>query len=608
MLRKNQTLGKIIKMGEGGVPETIAMICKQFQKSLNSEKAKQIAFSLKGKTLEETCTNLRSWIKANIRYINDPDGKEWVKTADATMRDGTGDCEDMTILAGAALWHLYPSERKNIHSNVVAMDGKNYYSHIFLTAGNSATNSPHVFGFSLDVVPPLEGDADNTDEINITKNYRLSLKDMEIYAINGLTPTIDGINAIAGVSGWCAPNEYTKDLQAKQSDLAAIHLAGLGNAQTSAESRKVYTMIKLNGTVEQEILAPIMDLVKDITPSGVIVWQDYAPLESVAKYIEQARSLATTDENGVSGIGFLKTPIKKALSNVIAQVKNTAAVIKASPVATQANKTKIGTMIQNAANAVKTGVQNAIKNPIQTIAHIFPVTVIMRNGLLLAMRTNLRGMASKFAYYWLNENEAASKGLSVGELKQIQSELGKAVNIFVKAGGIESNLKAAAMKGKDKKPLFGTKKGIKGIGVAGEGAFATILTALPIIGKFLGSCAAVLGIFKKSKDENAKVDSGDENDLKNETFSDMVFDESLDNQGKGTLLNPQADGFQNAQEQSAQMQHMNDNSPNPSPSGDGNANGNSERKPEGKDGVTNNTFLYVGIAAVAAVGLVMLVN
>jgi hypothetical protein len=76
-------------------------------------------------------TALYEWMKANIAYVRDPHFVEWLQDAKVTMRERSGDCDDMVILSAAMLMSL------GVPVRIVVVAQKNTanpdeYSHIYL--------------------------------------------------------------------------------------------------------------------------------------------------------------------------------------------------------------------------------------------------------------------------------------------------------------------------------------------------------------------------------------------------------------------------------------------------------------------------------------------
>lgn len=66
---------------------------------------KDFAPYLKGKTLTQTCSNVWHFVKNNIRYVEDPEGYQWVRTPARLWADGEGDCKSFTVMVASLLHH-----------------------------------------------------------------------------------------------------------------------------------------------------------------------------------------------------------------------------------------------------------------------------------------------------------------------------------------------------------------------------------------------------------------------------------------------------------------------------------------------------------------------
>lgn len=88
-----------------------------------------------------------------------------------------------------------------------------------------------------------------------------------------------------------------------------------------------------------------------------------------------------------------------------------------------------------------------------------PGTILLRNGLLLAMKLNMFNVAGKLRYAYLSDAQAKALGINTGALAKLRHIKDRAESIYWQAGGNKENLKKAILKGKgnsDKKvPLNG---------------------------------------------------------------------------------------------------------------------------------------------------------
>lgn len=109
-----------------------------------------------------------NWMKDSIAYVRDPHHIEWLQGAEVTLKVKSGDCDDMTILAGSLLMSL------GIPSRVVVVGQKNnnptQFSHIYLEFEHSGRWYPFdvTLAKSAGVGIPAE---------QITKRWEVMLSD-----------------------------------------------------------------------------------------------------------------------------------------------------------------------------------------------------------------------------------------------------------------------------------------------------------------------------------------------------------------------------------------------------------------------------------------------
>jgi len=89
-----------------------------------------------------------------------------------------------------------------------------------------------------------------------------------------------------------------------------------------------------------------------------------------------------------------------------------------------------------------------------------PVTVLLRNGLLAAMKLNIMDVAGKLRWAYLTPEQATQKGIIPGKFKKLLKVKQKLESIFNGAGGNPANLKKAILTGNGNKPV--EKKGPDG--------------------------------------------------------------------------------------------------------------------------------------------------
>ncbi|MCC7302518.1 MAG: hypothetical protein IT233_07750 [Bacteroidia bacterium] len=133
----------------------------------------------------------------------------------------------------------------------------------------------------------------------------------------------------------------------------------------------------------------------------------------------------------------------------------------------------------------KGGLKQFVKKAAHVVNRANPATVLLRNGVLAAMKLNLMNVASRLKYAYLSDAEAQKRGVDMAKFQKLKTVKTKLESIFFGAGGKPENLKAAILTGKGNK-----NHDVKGLGNVNQ------LTPLPeLLGNdiFLGENEETLG-------------------------------------------------------------------------------------------------------------------
>lgn len=103
------------------------------------------------------------------------------------------------------------------------------------------------------------------------------------------------------------------------------------------------------------------------------------------------------------------------------------------------------------------------KKAVHVINKINPATLLLRNGLLLAMKLNMMKVAERIKYAYLSEADARRKGLDISKYRRLVSAKNRLEKIFHGAGGRTSNLRKAILSGKGNRG-----REVRGLGDLGE--------------------------------------------------------------------------------------------------------------------------------------------
>lgn len=145
------------------------------------------------------------------------------------------------------------------------------------------------------------------------------------------------------------------------------------------------------------------------------------------------------------------TPAKKAVPSLIQklQAKKAAAV---TPSPTPGSSPSMP--------APKKKKKGFFKKVLNVVNKVNPATVLLRNGVLAAMRLNIKNVAARLRWSYLTPEQAAAKGIDPAKFQKLVATRQKLENIFYGAGGKPDNLRKAILGGKGNKD-----KAVSGLGM-----------------------------------------------------------------------------------------------------------------------------------------------
>lgn len=116
------------------------------------------------------------------------------------------------------------------------------------------------------------------------------------------------------------------------------------------------------------------------------------------------------------------------------------------------------------------------KKVLNKVNKINPATLLLRNGVLAAMKLNVKNVAARLRWSYLTPEQAAQKGIDPGKFQRLVATRQKLEKIFYGAGGNEKNLKKAILGGKGNKDK--AVAGLDGISLSGI-EYMSVYTPLP---------------------------------------------------------------------------------------------------------------------------------
>lgn len=183
------------------------------------------------------------------------------------------------------------------------------------------------------------------------------------------------------------------------------------------------------------------------------------------------------------------------------------------------------------------------KKVLNVVNKVNPATLLLRNGVLAAMKLNIMNVAKRLRWSYLSPDKLAEKGIDPAKFQKLVNTRTKLENIFYGAGGNPNNLKKAILNGKGNKDkavsglgmlpmeqwngymneytpldqLLGSEiyysenvegmEGFKGFGELGEPVtLATVGAAMGVIAGIVAALKQVGDIFKKKGPESADFD------------------------------------------------------------------------------------------------------
>lgn len=436
----------------------------------------KIAPVLKGSTLHETCRNIFNFCYGNIQYKLDKAGEEQLRTPARAWKDRkTGiDCDCFSIFVSSILHNLGIKHAYRI----CEINDKGYFQHIYIVVPSDQSKEGISGNQYITIDPVL--DKFNTEAPGITKTHdKMSIP---VRVLNGVD------------------DQFLGEID-NQTTLIGVYNAFRGKMKNQV--RSVRHIVKnrpksLGAAQDQTAFLGMLDFAETVIDSGSD--QGLAELMGLGMALE--REEAMSGLAGYDGLGkgkFLKK-VASAVKSVKTEVKK-AAQKTASKVSESAKK------VANSKAVAK--VKTVAKKAVQAVAKYNPVSTAARAGFLLAMSTNMFGIADQVRWGYATPEQLARYGISSDQAAKAKAALAKISKMFVNdLKGQPENLKKAILSGKQQ------INGFDGFGVAAaastSAAMAFIIKAkdwikglkiIPNLKKASELIKSKSGILKLAKDK-----------------------------------------------------------------------------------------------------------
>lgn len=123
-----------------------------------------------------------------------------------------------------------------------------------------------------------------------------------------------------------------------------------------------------------------------------------------------------------------------------------------------------------------------IKKALNVVNKVNPATVLLRNGILAAMKLNVKNVAGRLKWSYLTPEQANAKNIDPGKFQKLVATRQKLESIFFGAGGKPDNLRKAILSGKGNKD-----KSVSGFGMLPTNEWAGYMSENTPLQQLLGS-------------------------------------------------------------------------------------------------------------------------
>lgn len=437
----------------GSVRDTVSEMKKIIRRY--SWQTEKLAPRLKGKDLYETCQNIWNFLYSHIKYKEDDEGQEQLRTparSFAQRRTRGIDCDDFSIFCGCILHNLHIP----FYIRIARYAGKDYFQHVYPVVPLS--NKEYI---TIDAV------LDKYDAEKPTVEHKDFLV-MENDDLNGVDISVLGsiedesLNDLSGILTG-ADFKETNDME------------GLGRIP----SREMELQAIRNHLLRtRRIIQRRPDFIRHTEhPKEFLGMVDYALKYWDTDKRDEALGILAGEEdriNTVEGMGaFPEGHEDVELFYGLNDAGQYDVLGKPK------RERKFFSKVRNAVKKAGAGIKKIAK----ALIRFNPLTVTIRAAVLLALKVNLFKVSTKLKWGYLTEEEARSKGFDMNEWRKVKEQLAKAEKLFVKTlQGKAENFKRAIINGRAGR-LSGADLGLGFVATAATAASTT--AAVPFITKII---------------------------------------------------------------------------------------------------------------------------
>ncbi len=434
-----------IVLEDGEVGDTVKLMTGVVWKYLDD--TSRLAPLLRKKSLESTCRAVWDFVYRHIQYKLDKKGVEQLRRPARTWHERkTGvDCDCMSIFVSSVLTNLGIP-----HSFRVTRYSQDHWQHVYVVVPNGRSGQYIIDG----VVSQFNYEKPYSAKMD----YPMNLNGINVAVLSG--PQEDALYETVMAPGLSG-NDAASDLDAIYRNLVATRDAIRQNPSVAGRNEDTNALLSM---------------------------LDYAISYFYTDKRDEALSVLVANEERINSL--------RGLSSVEWEHPDDSDELGA----VQPKKffASVKTAVSTAGKAVTTAATTAAK----AVVKYNPVSIVARNGYLLALKLNVSGMAARLKWGYATQAQAAAKGVSAVDWQRSKTALARVEKLFAdKLQGSKTALQNAILKGK--------AGGLSGYGFSGSSSglgepvtASAIAAAMPLI-------IATIDILKDAGliGKNVKVDS-----------------------------------------------------------------------------------------------------
>lgn len=381
----------------GAVEDTVELMKKVVHRYLDD--TKKIAQLLKENSTLETSKNIWNFLYNHIQYRLDKRGLEQLRRPARSWserRDGI-DCDCFSIFISSILTNL------NIpHSFRITKYGGEHFQHVYVIVP---------YGRETLIIDPVLSSFDYEKLFSEHKDFPMNLNGIDVAVLSGHNDSLSEV--LLGAPDF----EYLGESEEKQLDALYNYLVSTRSALRE----------------NPQMIAHIED------PKAYQKMLDYAIEYWYTDKRDEALEVLSQNEEKLNlDQGFLSYADDDDEDweddMELAGKRKRRGFFK-----------KLGKLVKKIGKGIKKGLKEVGK----AIVRFNPLTAASRGGFLMALKLNVKKMASKLKWAYATKEQAARQGVSASDWERSKKALNKVEKLFAdKLQGKRKSLKKAILKGK----------------------------------------------------------------------------------------------------------------------------------------------------------------